>query len=177
MKNEKVAKVRSNPRCIFLVTGCLLILANSSIFAQTKIPEVISVDCRVRDYGAKGDGVTLDTAAINAAVQDCHSRGGGTVVVEAGTYLTGSVHLLDNITLKLEPGATVLGSENLADYTNLSRPSEGRDTALIVAENVHNVAIVGVGTIDGNGPTFTNNGVPHFVPYFEGARTRQGMRW
>jgi hypothetical protein len=174
MKNEKVAKVRSNPRCIFLVTGCLLILANSSIFAQTKIPEVISVDCRVRDYGAKGDGVTLDTAAINAAVQDCHSRGGGTVVVEAGTYRTGSVHLLDNITLKLEPGATVLGSENLADYTNLSRPSEGRDTALIVAENVHNVAIVGVGTIDGNGPTFTNNGVPHFVPYFEGARTRQG---
>jgi hypothetical protein len=128
----------------------------------------------VKAYGAKGDGVTLDSPAINAAVQDCHSRGGGTVVVEAGTYRTGTIHLLDNTTLKLEPGATVRGSDKLSDYTHLAHPSEERDTALIVADNVHNVAIVGEGTIDGNSRAFTDNGVSHFVPYFEGAQTRQG---
>ncbi len=156
------------------MAACGFILSIRLVSAQASKPDDARVDCLVNAYGAKGDGVTLDTAAINAAVQDCHSRGGGTVVVEAGTYRTGTVHLLDNITLRLEPGATVLGSDNLIDYTHLARPSEERDTALIVAENVHNVAIVGEGTIDGNGSVFTDNGVPHFVPYFEGAQTRQG---
>ena len=85
-------------RGILLVSCSFLILACSSILAQTVKPENVSADCRVRAYGAKGDGVTLDTVAINAAVQDCHSRGGGTVVMEAGTYRTGTIRLLDNIT-------------------------------------------------------------------------------
>jgi hypothetical protein len=174
MTREKIAEVNAHVLCILWVAGCCLVLISRTLFAQTSKPDDAPVYCRVKAYGAKGDGTTLDTAAINAAVQDCHSRGGGTVLVEAGTYRTGTVHLLDNITLKLEPGSTVLGSENLVDYTQLVRPSEERDTALIVAENVHNVAIVGEGTIDGNGPAFTDNGVPHFVPYFEGAQTRQG---
>lgn len=174
MKIGRIAEITAHVCCDLLMMGCGLILTIPSVFAQTPKPNDALVDCRVKAYGAKGDGATLDTAAINAAVQDCHSRGGGTVVMEAGAYRTGTVHLLDNITLKLEPGATVLGSDNLADYTHLARASEERDTALIVAENVHNVAIVGEGTIDGNGPAFTENSVPHFVPYFEGAQTRQG---
>ena len=163
---KKIAEVNSHAWGILLMAGCGLILTIPSAFAQTSKPDDAPVDCRVNAYGAKGDGVTLDTAAINAAVQDCHSRGGGTVVVEAGIYRTGTVHLLDNITLKLEPGATVLGSDNLIDYTHLARPSEERDTALIVAENVHNVTIVGEGTIDGNGSVFTDNGVPAFRSVF-----------
>ncbi len=125
-------------------------------------------------YGAKGDGRLLNTNAINAAVADCNKRGGGTVVVDSGTYRTGTIRLLDNITLKLEPGSTILGSEDLADYPKISKASEDRDTALIIAEHVHNIAIVGEGTIDGNGRAFTDKDKPHFDPYFEAAQSRQG---
>ena len=148
--------------------------ATFSAFAQTTTPENPPGECRVTAYGAKGDGIALDSAPINAAIESCHSRGGGTVLIDAGTFRSGTIRLLDNITLKLEPGATILGSENLADYSHLAHPSEGRDTALIVAENVKNIAIVGEGTIDGNGRAFTENGVPHFFPFFETAATRQG---
>ncbi len=88
----------------------LLTLAFSYVNAQMPKTESAPLDCRVRAYGAIGDGTTLNTVAINAAIQDCASRGGGTVVIEAGTYRTGTVRLLDNITLKLEPGATLLGA-------------------------------------------------------------------
>ena len=81
-------------------------------------------------------GALLNTNAINAAVADCNKRGGGTVVVDSGTYRTGTIRLLDNITLKLEPGSTILGSEDLADYPKISKASEDRDTALIIAEHV-----------------------------------------
>src|SRR5215472_10558776 len=158
----------------FAVSSCLA-LACSSVHAQTAKPEGVSGECRVKAYGAKGDGVTLDTAAINAAFQDCHAHGGGTIVVEPGTYRTGTIRLLDNTTLKLEPGSRILGSENLADYPHLARASEERDTALLVAEGVHDVAIVGEGTIDGNGDAFTDTGVPHFFPFFDGSQTRQGQ--
>src|ERR1700677_893908 len=161
-------------RSIWLTACACLLLTCSSVLAQTLKPENVSADCRVKAYGAKGDGITLDTVAINAAIEDCHSRGGGTVVVAPGTYRSGTIHLLDNITLKLSPGSRVLGSDNLADYAHLARASEERDTALIVAEGAHNVAVVGEGTIDGNGGAFTDNNVPHFQPYFEPAKTRQG---
>ena len=167
---------RTHPsRGIWFILCCFLLLACSSLLAQTAKPENVAADCLVRAYGAKGDGVTLDTVAINAAVQDCHSRGGGTVVIEAGTYRTGTIRLLDNITLKLEPGSTVLGSENLADYPDLSRSSEDRGSALILAENAHNVAVVGEGTIDGNGRAFIDKGVTNFHPGFETAQTRQNQ--
>jgi len=134
----------------------------------------VAADCHVRSYGAVGDGHTLDTRSINAAIEDCHSHGGGAVVVDAGTYRTGTIRLLDNITLKLEPGSTILGSENLEDYPRLDRASEGRDTALIVAEHAHNIAILGEGTIDGNGRAFVDPNPAPFDPYFDPAKTRQG---
>jgi len=131
-------------------------------------------ECSVRAHGAKGDGVVLETASINAAIQECAARGGGTVVVESGTYLTGTVRLLDNITLRLEAGARLLGSPDLADYPPIQRASEDRNTALIIAENVHHVAVIGAGTIDGNGRAYAEKSSSHFDPYFEPAQTRQG---
>ena len=161
-----------------LVGFCCVFAACNFAATQTAAsPQALrpNVECRVRAYGATGDGHTLETRAMNAAIADCHARGGGTVVVEAGTYRTGTIRLVDNITLQLEPGATILGSENLADYPRISRASEDRDTALIVAENVRNVAITGGGTIDGNGRAFTDTNMPHFDPYFDAAATRQGQ--
>src|SRR5271157_3918247 len=136
--------------------------------------ETTSSTCSVRAFGAAGDGQKLDTSAINAAIQACHSRGGGTVVFDAGTYRTGTIRLLDDMTLKLEPGSTILGSSDLHDYPPIEKASEERDTALLLAENVHNIAIIGEGTIDGNGRAFTDASHAHFEPFFDPSQTRQG---
>ncbi len=108
----------------------------------------------VRDYGAVGDGRRLDTAALNAAVDACAQAGGGTVYVPPGRYLTGTVALKSNVTLDLESGATLLGSENPEDYP--STPSVWGDAhemmaPLIYAVDAHHVTITGRGTIDGQG--------------------------
>lgn len=113
----------------------------------------------VRDHGAVGDGTTLCTAALQRTIDRAAEAGGGTVWVPAGTYLTGTLELRNNITLHLEPGATLLGSTNPKDYP--IRPSvEPSYTdnyvrqALIAGENLRNVGVRGGGTIDGNGAAF-----------------------
>src|SRR5262245_3417594 len=58
----------------------------------------------IRDYGAKGDGVTLNTVAINRALDACASTGGGQVLIPSGRYLSGTLHLRSHITLFLAPG-------------------------------------------------------------------------
>jgi hypothetical protein len=131
----------------------------------------------VHKYGATGNGITLDSPAINAAIAECSKNGGGTVRLTPGTYRCGTIHLLDNVVFQLESGAVVLGSANLSDYCHLKQASEGRDTALIVAENVHNIAIVGKGTIDGNGRAFVDPTGPHWQPSFDVGLVRQGQAW
>lgn len=111
----------------------------------------------VRDHGAKGDGSRLDTQAIQAAVDVCAARGGGTVLLPAGTYPSGTLHLAGNLRFELAPGAVLLGSTNLGDYVRARRP-DGRPVAdpsrwrhaLLSAEGVTNLVICGPGTIDGN---------------------------
>ena len=125
----------------------------------------------VRDYGAKGDGRTLDSPAINAAIEAAVGQGGGQVVLPAGTYLSGSIRLKSNIDLHLMPGATILAANpkrvQTADGTPIYDPSEsfggfpeyqdGGHTyfhnSLIWAEGQHNVSITGHGMIDGEGLT------------------------
>ena len=106
----------------------------------------------VKEYGATGKGIQLDTTAINQAIQAAAGAGGGTVLVPAGTYLTGTIHLRSNVTLWIDAGATLLGSRNLADY---QWPEGERDWygALILANGVHDVAIMGRGAIDGQNLT------------------------
>jgi len=64
----------------------------------------------IRDYGATGDGKTLDSPAIDKAIDDCAASGGGTVYFPAGTYLSGSIHLKSNIHLFLDAGSVILGA-------------------------------------------------------------------
>src|ERR1017187_2347208 len=75
-----------------------------------------------RSFGATGDGKTMDTAAIQKAIDACTKSGGGIVYVAPGTYLTGTIVLKSNVNFHLESGATILGSKDLADYKPLANP-------------------------------------------------------
>jgi hypothetical protein len=166
--------ILDNLNLVLITPGAALLLFSSIGFGQAASAPSFSHECHASAYGAVGDGHTLNTRAINAAIVDCHAGGGGTVVLDAGTYRTGTIHLLDNITLRLAPGAILLGSEDMADYPHVVSASEERDNALIVADHAHNVSIVGEGTIDGNGRAFMDAHEGHWAPFFDTAQTRQG---
>lgn len=109
----------------------------------------------VLDHGAVGDGVTLNTRALQAALDAAAQRGGGTVVIPPGTYLTGTLHMYSNLTLHLDAGAVLLGSQNTADYPVLDGRWEGLDqkthAPLITGHGLSNITITGRGKINGQG--------------------------
>lgn len=116
----------------------------------------------VRAFGAKGDGVTPDTAAINRAVDAAAAAGGGTVIFPAGTYLSGSIRLKSHITLHLEPGSTIEASSDAKEY-DAPEPNEWTKfqdfghshwrNSLIWGENLEDIAITGSGRLHGKGLT------------------------
>jgi hypothetical protein len=113
----------------------------------------------VRRFGAVGDGVRLDTAALQRAIDACVAGGGGTVLVPAGKYLSGTITLKSNVTLHLAPSAVILGSPDLSHYaTAIERCGftlhSHIDKCLVYAAKAENVAITGRGTIDGQGRLF-----------------------
>jgi len=110
--------------------------------------------CNPRDFGAKGDGTTKDTAAIQGAIDACAAKGGGTVRLTAGTYLSAPIALKSHITLELDRGATLLGSPDHADYPAKTEFRLPASTPLLSATNAENVAITGEGTIDGQGESW-----------------------
>ena len=153
------------------------VLLGAAAAAQRSVPAAGRPGvCEVRAFGAAGDGKQLDSSAINAAIRWCAKGGGGTVEFAPGTYLSGTIEMLSNITLHLEAGATILGSPKVQDYRFISRSSEGRATALIVAEDAHDIGITGPGAIDGNGRAFIREPrQPHPPgPFQDFAATRQG---
>jgi len=114
----------------------------------------------IRDYGAKGDGLTLDTVAIQAAIDACTAVGGGTVYLPPGEYLSGTITLKDNVTLHVGPNARLLGSTFLTDYPRLERPGGTIDYleylgyCLINAYRASHIALTGEGCVDGQGMAF-----------------------
>ena len=106
----------------------------------------------IRDFGAIGDSTVMDTKAVQAAIDVCTNSGGGTVWVPAGNYIIGTIQLKSNVTLSLDYGASLLGSQNIEDYdTDITKPREGNVECLIFAENATNITIEGLGVIDGRG--------------------------
>jgi len=108
----------------------------------------------VRDFGATGNGRDPDTAGLNAAIEACAQAGGGTVYAPPGRYLTGTVVLKSHVTLELDAGATLLGSENPEDYpATKSVWGDDREmmAPLIYAVDAEDITLTGRGTIDGQG--------------------------
>lgn len=115
----------------------------------------------VREFGAKGDAVSLDTTAVQAAVDACAADGGGTVLIPQGTFVIGTLQLKSNVTLHISASGKLLGSGHGSDYHAVDAiPLKGDSTledgnwALIFAVNADNVSIEGPGTIDGQGAQF-----------------------
>jgi polygalacturonase len=118
----------------------------------------------IREFGAKGDGVTKDTVAIQKALDTCAVNGGGEVVVPAGKYLSGSVQIGYRTTLRLEKDSIITGSPDLDDYPLIDIRWEGRwqpgHRSLIYAANVDHIGIVGPGLLEGNPTTAASNRPP-----------------
>jgi len=115
----------------------------------------------IRDFGATGDGQTHDTAAIQAAIDACHRDQGGTVLVPAGVFLTGTIELKSNITLHISAQGKILGSATGSQYHAADAiPTSGEwtmgdgNTGLFFAANAENITIEGKGAIDGQGAQF-----------------------
>ncbi len=115
----------------------------------------------IRSYGAKGDKTTVDTVAVQAAIDACTADGGGTVLVPAGTFTIGTVELKSNVTLHISAGGTLLGSGDGKQYHAVDAiPLHGDTTlndgnwALLFAAHAKNITIEGPGTIDGQGAQF-----------------------
>ena len=125
------------------------VLTLHALAAPTKVIDVTK-------EGVSADGTTLNTAKIQKLIDDCSSSGGGTLVFPKGNYLTGTIQIKDNVTLRLERNATLLGSTEPADYQNLDPFIDGTGNplghALVVAIDASHVGIEGSGTIDGQSP-------------------------
>jgi hypothetical protein len=109
----------------------------------------------VKAFGAKGDGVTSDTRALQAAIDSC-SRTGGTVSLKDGVFLSGMITLRSNVHFTIDASATLKGTQNDADYPDTNPATDNSQLhncrkTLVYAERATNVTIDGAGTIDGNG--------------------------
>jgi polygalacturonase len=115
----------------------------------------------ILDYGAVADGKTINTTAIQAAIDRC-AQVGGKVIVPAGIFVTGTLYIKSNVTIYLADSAKILGSSSFSDYpnnevqyksffTHFPDGSSRTNKALLFAEGISNITITGKGTIDGNG--------------------------
>jgi polygalacturonase len=154
---QSIPKMMINSGTRRLLVAFLIYAGLQSALAAAVEPAYFNV----RNFGAVGDGVHLDSPAINRAIAAAVAAGGGTVLVPAGTYLSGSIHLQSNLRLLIDSGATILGAPqnlNAYDFTEpwTNKPyQDGGHTyfhnSLIWGENITNVFITGNGTIDGGG--------------------------
>lgn len=135
-------------------SALLRLLAGAASIALLAALPLHAATCDPHAYGAKGDGATKDTAAIQKAIDVCEAKGGGTVHLAAGTYLSAPIVLKSNIALQLDKGATLLGSPDHADYPQHTEFHVPDLQPLVSATNADNIAITGEGTIDGNGASW-----------------------
>jgi hypothetical protein len=129
----------------------------------------------VVEYGTKADGVTLDTAAIQRAI-DVAAKSGGTVFFPAGKYLTGAIFVKTGVTLNVGKGATLMGSQRLEDYPLMPTRVAGIEmvwpAALVNIYGQKNATITGEGTIDGDGRVFWDHYWARRKEY-----DSRGLRW
>jgi polygalacturonase len=144
----------------YLFSILLVSIVHLASAQKSKLPTVVAPKFKkdtinILAFGAKPDGNTLNTKAINEAIIALNKKGGGVVLVPSGLWLTGPIVLRSNINLSVATGATLLFTEDFDQYPLVRGNWEGlpqmRNQSPISASNVENVAITGKGIIDGNG--------------------------
>lgn len=127
----------------FLLISCIFLNALTDILTAQNVN---SNEYHASLFGIKSDGVNNNTASIQKAIDFIHSRGGGTLVFYVGRYVTGTVELKSNVTIRLRSGAVLVASPNIYEY----RGADGQN-ALIYADGQENIGLEGVGTMEGSG--------------------------
>ena len=123
------------------------------IFVLTGYGQAKEKIFNIKDFGAVGDGVSLNTITLQKAIDTCSESGGGVVWIPAGQFVIGTVHIKSNVTFSLDHGAELLGSQDINDYPidKLSRAREGQSQCLLYAKDAINIRFEGLGVIDGRG--------------------------
>jgi polygalacturonase len=135
---------------------CRLVILSALIISLAHAANAVSLS--IVKTGAVGDGVTLNTAAIQKAIDELATNGGGTLVIPKGEFLSGAIFLKPGVNLHLDQGAVLKGSTNIADYPAIPTRIEGHFQvwipALVNAQNADHLRINGTGTIQGGGKPF-----------------------
>lgn len=155
---------------IVLSSSLLMVLVSGSIGTvsgeHSPQAEMLSVTIEpttqtrtsITDFGAIGDGKTLNTERIQSAIGELASKGGGTLVIPQGVFLSGAIFLKPGVNLHLDAGAVIKGSADRKDYPKMKTRIEGHFEewlpALINGDKVDHLRINGSGTLDGNGAPF-----------------------
>ena len=125
----------------------------------------------VTSFGAPADGKRLATAQIQQTIDRCHADGGGVVLVPAGTYLAGTLNLRSNVEFRMETGAELRATLDLAQYQRHNRELAG----VFYTEKASNVSITGNGLINGQGMEFMIPGQSKVIGDDQRRQTRQGL--
>ena len=131
----------------------MVILAGALVLCCGATANAATV-CDARAYGAKPDGTTMNTKAIQAAIDVCAKKGGGKVRLNGGTFLSGPIVLKSNINLEIAQGTTLQGSANHDDYPKKTEFRNPGLQSLVSATDASNVSITGGGVIDGAGASW-----------------------
>jgi polygalacturonase len=145
-------------RCPFLQLALFLIAPAIGAWGQGGVPAMPATSSKhfnISEFGAVADGATLNTAAIQKAIDAAEQNGGGVVEIPPGTFLSGSIFLKKGVELFLADGAVLLGSQNIEDYPKRQTRIEGHfepwRMALVNVQQIDHVRITGKGRLDGNG--------------------------
>jgi polygalacturonase len=134
--------------------------ASAQIYTWNNLPKVRQTGFKadtfnIVKYGAKADGITLNTKSINDAITNCSSKGGGVVLVPGGLWMTGPIELKSNVNLHINRDAILQFTSDFNQYKLVAGNWEGRpavrNQSPVSGTNLENVAITGTGIIDGNG--------------------------
>jgi polygalacturonase len=129
----------------------LFFVVTLAFFITTSNAQVFNI----KDYGAVSNQSANNAPSIQKAIDACNAAGGGTVLVPAGNFITGTIHLKSNVELHLENGAVLSGSEKLSDYDTYELTGYGKNYyGMLYTTDAENVAITGNGAIDGNNKLF-----------------------